>query len=456
VEERPQLPKPGDVLGGKYELVRMLGSGGMGAVFEARHVRLGQAVAIKFLKPELVSDQDHVARFAREGRAAARMRSQHAARVFDVDTTPAGIPYMVIELLDGHDLQEELRSRGKLPVEEAVDIVLQACSAMAEAHLLGIVHRDLKPANLFSCSKTSGRLIKVLDFGVSKLVEDELAHTTAPSVTLGTPHYMSPEQITAAKDVDSQSDIWSLGVILYRLIAGQLPHVADSATAFVVTVVNTPAVPLDQVATVPAELAAAVMKALEKSRAERWATVEELGRAIQPFGSGAVAFKPPSQPPPSLRGFQREVDRTPTGPAEPTEINVDVPIEVAPTEANFANVPSVSQQRRAMRVPIAGMLVVVVASAALAVFALSRKPPASATSAAATSPESAAPAASSLPPASEPPASTPSAAAIPPPERTPSATPRTTRPLPAPRKPAAPATEVKPDRNDPSRDPVHL
>jgi serine/threonine-protein kinase len=349
VEGTPDLPKPGEVLSGKYELVRALGMGGMGVVFEAKHLRLQQRVAIKLLKPELLSIADSVTRFEREGRAAARMTSTNAARIFDVDVTPSGIPYMVIEFLEGHDLSRELKERGSLPAAEAVDIVLQACSAMAEAHSLGIVHRDLKPANLFLCAKGSGRTVKILDFGVSKILADEMPQTTTPSLTLGTPQYMSPEQILASKDVDLQSDIWSLGVILYKLLSGHLPFEPDSATAFVVAVVTTDPLPLDRCAAVPPGLAAAVMKALEKSRDARWRSVDELARAIQPFGSGRIGFTPASIPPPS-------------GAQLPAAVDVDVPVDVdvktltdsgpfssskeLPTQGNWTQNPLIPSRRR--------------------------------------------------------------------------------------------------------------
>lgn len=326
----PDLPKPGEIIAGKYELVRPLGRGGMGAVFEAKHLRLRQRVAIKFLRPDLLDVADCVMRFEREGRAAALVTSSNAARIFDVDVTPSGIPYMVIEFLEGHDLSVELRNRATLPVAEAVDIVLQACSAMAEAHSLGIVHRDLKPANLFLCVKGSSRTVKVLDFGVSKLLSEEIQATT-PSLTLGTPQYMSPEQILASKDVDLQSDIWSLGVILYKLISGRLPFEAESATAFVVTVVTEEPLPIEQHAALPPELAAAVMKALAKQRSERWQLTMDFARAIEPYGTGHVAFTPPTLRPPA------PVPR-------PAEIAVDVdfetqqrPAEALPTEANWTH-----------------------------------------------------------------------------------------------------------------------
>src|SRR5205085_11569400 len=164
-----------------------------------------------------------VQRFDREARAAALLTSPNVARIFDVDATPAGIPYMVIEYLEGRDLAAELALRTTLPVDEAVDVILQACSAMSEAHARGIVHRDLKPSNLYICGQGTSRVVKVLDFGISKVEDKEEVQTTTPSITLGTPQYMSPEQILASRNVDARTDLWSLGVILYKAICARFP-----------------------------------------------------------------------------------------------------------------------------------------------------------------------------------------------------------------------------------------
>ncbi len=448
----PDLPKPGDVLAGKYEIVRLIGMGGMGAVFAANHLRLKQRVAIKLLKPELLNAADSVARFEREGRAAAQMTSANAARIFDVDLTPNGIPYMVIEYLDGHDVSQELRERGTLPVAEAVDIVLQACSAMAQAHTLGIVHRDLKPANLFLCPKGSGHIVKVLDFGVSKILSEEIPQTTTPSVSLGTPQYMSPEQILASKDVDLRSDIWSLGVILYKLISGKFPYECESATAFVVAVVTTDPLPLEELAEVPPGLADAVAKALRKRREDRWSSAEELARAIQPFGSGRVTFTPATVPPPPM---------VPAATAEVDALDVPVDIDTAAvtrakapsdapaTEANWTEGPtkSIVRGRRTFAASAAVLAGLAIAGIAIALL---------------RAPGPNVPPASALPPpiATTIAAPATSASAEPPPV-VPSAS---VAPIQvAPRKPAgrAPATTAPPGRTThpvtaPPHDPVHL
>src|SRR5205814_98366 len=200
-------------LDGKYAILRVLGQGGMGVVFEAEHLRLKQKCAIKMLSPSMLALLDIRRRFEREARASARLRGPHVARVMDVETTPDDVPYIVMELLDGHDLDVELQERGRVAYDSAVDYVLQACSAIGEAHAAGIIHRDLKPGNLFLSRHDDQTFVKVLDFGISKVPEDESSKLTAANTLIGTALYMSPEQLRSATKVDGRSDIWSLGVI---------------------------------------------------------------------------------------------------------------------------------------------------------------------------------------------------------------------------------------------------
>ncbi|HEX4352856.1 MAG TPA: serine/threonine-protein kinase, partial [Polyangiales bacterium] len=235
----------GDVIAGKYVVERVIGEGGMGVVLAARHLELDQRVAIKFLLPEIAETGMAAERFRREARAAARIRGQHVCRVLDVGTLETGIPFMVMEYLEGRDLASELEDRGRMPVEEAVGYVLQACEALAEAHANGVIHRDLKPANLFleACADGSRRL-KVLDFGVSKsLIEGTAgrqAALTKTSSLVGSPLYMSPEQLDSARDVDARTDIWALGVVLYELIAGHTPFNGDTIPQLVTAVLHDP------------------------------------------------------------------------------------------------------------------------------------------------------------------------------------------------------------------------
>lgn len=287
------LPRPGDVIDEKYEIIKLIGEGGMGVVFEARHVRLGHAVALKFLHPAAVLVPGATARFEREARASAQLRGPNVAHVLDVDATGEGAAYMVMELLRGRDLDAELHQRGPLPIAEAVDIVLQVCSAMKEAHGLGIVHRDLKPSNIFLARQEGGTgealpVVKVLDFGISLIASPDAARVTSTSVSLGTPLYMSPEQVRCSKHVDSRTDIWAIGVILYETLVGAPPF-SGEATAAVAAIVadETPSVRQKR-HEVPNGLDSVIARALSKDLRRRFQTVDELADALATYGSGRI------------------------------------------------------------------------------------------------------------------------------------------------------------------------
>lgn len=276
------LPQPGQIVAGKYRLVRVLGEGGMGLVYEAEHVRLAQRVALKMLLPELLRVEDLVKRFDREARAASQLRSRHTARVMDVDHTPDGIPYMVMEFLSGRDLDAELEARHHLPIDEAVDYVLQACGAMDEAHALGIIHRDLKPSNVFLADERGTRIAKILDFGISKLTNDGDAKLTSAEAVMGTAMYMAPEQVRASHNVDSRADIWSLGVVLYELLVGHAPFVG-TPTQVAAAIVSEDPPAIANLLAVPEGLSAALTKCLARKPSDRFATVRDLMRALLPF-----------------------------------------------------------------------------------------------------------------------------------------------------------------------------
>jgi serine/threonine-protein kinase len=272
----------GDIVAGKYRVERVLGIGGMGVVGAAHHLQLDQTVALKFLLPDAFHNPEAVARFAREARATAKIKSEHVARVMDVGTLANGTPYMVMEYLDGVDLAAWLRKRGPLPIEQAVEFVLQTCLALADAHVLGIVHRDLKPANLFCIRRSDGQLaIKVLDFGISKVTPaGESAQemwVTATKAVLGSPLYMSPEQMESAKHVDAQTDIWALGVILFELVTGRAAFVGNSVVALAIKVATEPPPAIQTLlAKAPSALDAIVFRCLKRNRGERYRNVAEL------------------------------------------------------------------------------------------------------------------------------------------------------------------------------------
>jgi serine/threonine protein kinase len=289
-DERPTLPVAiGQIIADKYRVERVLGQGGMGVVVEARHVQLDEKVALKFLLREALGDANAVARFAQEARNAVKIKSEHAVRVTDVGELESGSPYMVMEYLEGEDLADWLERRGALPVEQAVEFILQACVAVADAHALGIVHRDIKPSNLFCVLRSDGQLyVKVLDFGISKLTDSTgagyaaaLTQTNAP---MGSPPYMSPEQMQSSKVVDGRTDIWSLGVVLFELLAAHRPFVANSVLEIAIKIANESPAALGELRPgVPAGLEAVILKCLAKDPRERYSDVGELARALRPF-----------------------------------------------------------------------------------------------------------------------------------------------------------------------------
>lgn len=284
------LPKPGEIWDEKYRIERVLGEGGMGIVFEAYHLRLEQQVAIKCLLPHLAGDSMITARFEREARAAARLRSRHVVKILDVETHPSGVPYMVMELMRGRDLQMEAeQSGGRLPFPLLCDWLVQACGALDEAHRAGIIHRDLKPSNIFLAEEPGERVAKVLDFGIAK------SNAIVPGITYasggghgaicGTPQYMSPEQIID-QEIDGRADLWAMGVIAYETLAGRPPFEAQTFTALAVKIANHPPQPLGELRPdLPPPLCAAIMRALSKAPGDRFADMRELAQALSVFSS---------------------------------------------------------------------------------------------------------------------------------------------------------------------------
>ncbi len=284
----------GSILAGKYRVERLLGQGGMGMVLAAHHLQLDERVAIKLMLPEAAQSAEAVARFVREARAAAKIRSEHVARVSDVGTLENGQPFMVMEYLEGTDLGGLLAQRGRLTVEDATGHLLQAVEAVAEAHALGIVHRDLKPGNLFVTRRRDGSpLVKVLDFGISKVSGPQSGTDSARTKTsalMGSPLYMSPEQMTSSRDVDARSDVWALGVILFELVTGEPPFNGETLPQVCGLVLQGPTPSLlERVPDLPPALEAVIQRCLAKSPAERYPSVAELAHALLPFAPRRAA-----------------------------------------------------------------------------------------------------------------------------------------------------------------------
>ena len=281
--------RSGVVLAGKYRVERILGTGGMGVVVAAHHLQLDERVALKFLLPEALEQPILVTRFLQEARAAAKIKGEHVARVSDVGQLANGCPYIVMDYLEGLDLAAWLKQRGPLPVEQAVDFVLQACEAVADAHALGIVHRDLKPANLFCVRRSDGQYsIKVLDFGISKVTTPgAIGHgMTRTTAVVGSPLYMAPEQMQLSKSVDARVDIWALGVILFELVTGRPPFQSDALTDLAIKVYTEPTPSARALRlSMPAALDQVIATCLAKDRAARFANVSELAIALMDFGS---------------------------------------------------------------------------------------------------------------------------------------------------------------------------
>jgi serine/threonine-protein kinase len=420
--------QPGEILAGKYRVERVLGQGGMGIVVAAHHIHLDEKVALKFLLPDALRSPEAVGRFLREARAAVRIKCEHVARVSDVGTLPSGAPYMVMEYLEGGDLAAWLEQRGPLPIEQAVEFVLQACVAVADAHALGIVHRDLKPANLFCVRRSDGQLsIKVLDFGISKVTEPAGAAPMALTKTtalMGSPLYMSPEQMRSSRDVDARADIWSLGVILYELVTGRATFLADTVTELAIRVASEPPPPMRPLRPeVSPALEAVIFKCLEKDRERRYRNVGELATALLPMAPkrakasvdrisgivGAARLSQGDQGPPSSAGADRM--RTSAG-------------TLPPVGRTTVATPDGSTRRKAAAI---GVALAVLAAAAIGTMVLRRSPASSGPSAAAVAPSAAplpamtaapavviAPAPPSAPPSSQAEPPTPSASASPP------------------------------------------
>jgi serine/threonine-protein kinase len=364
----PSLPKPGTLVASKYRIERVLGVGGMGVVYAARHEMLSQDVALKMLLPDVAKDKEAVARFIHEGRATARLQSDHVVRVMDVGMDGT-TPFLAMELLSGEDLGQILEKRGPFLVTATVDFLIEAMEGLSHAHAARIIHRDLKPSNLF----LANGVLKVVDFGISKSMEKE-GGLTATSAVLGSPAYMAPEQLRSSKHVDARVDVWSLGVIAFELLTGQLPFGGETVGMIFANVLEKPPPrPRTLRVEMPGMLEEAILKCLQKSADARYQNLAELAKDIARFGSGKsdalvasieqkLAGVPSGAP---IRSMSLPDLELPIAPISKPKVSAPAPPISAPSADSFdwnddeaAAPPKIltvdeSAQRKAISIPVA-------------------------------------------------------------------------------------------------------
>jgi serine/threonine protein kinase len=285
----PAYPAAGEVLDGKYQIERLLGEGGMGAVAKAQHLLRRAPVALKFMSPAILSMSGAVERFVNEGVAASQIDSDHVVRIFDVGTLPSGAPYLVMEYLEGRDLSDILAAEGNpgLSTPRAVHFILQSLVGLRVAHAAGIVHRDMKPSNVFVVTKDGEPdFVKLVDFGISKVKQQGIANITRTNSALGTPLYMSPEQARSPRDVDHRSDLYSVGVILYELLTGRTPFFSETGefTEILFKIFTQDPPPIQTYRPdLPPALCDAVHRALTRDPKDRYSTTVEMSEALAPW-----------------------------------------------------------------------------------------------------------------------------------------------------------------------------
>lgn len=322
----------------KYTIVRVLGQGGMGAVYEARHAKLARRFAIKFLLPDVAANAEVLRRFENEAKAAGGLEHPNLAAVTDFGRAADGSPYLVMEFLQGEDCAKLLRRLGPLPFYRATNIVLQSCRGLAVAHKAAIVHRDLKPENLFLTDAGDGSdLIKVLDFGIAKLQQSDASLATGTGSTFGTAYYMSPEQARGAGEVDQRADVWSLGVVLYELLSGHKPFEGEQFLHVIHQILSVDPPPLATLRSgLPPKLVTVVQRAMAKSVAERFPSVIAFADALAPFVREGASVAPPRRsqgasatiPTPATEGVGNPLDQS------KSLVSSTVPIAAGPRTLN--------------------------------------------------------------------------------------------------------------------------
>jgi eukaryotic-like serine/threonine-protein kinase len=353
-----QPPPVSGLVADKYEVLHLIGRGGMGSVWEGRHTSLGTKVAIKFIDPEFADSKEAQTRFVTEARAAATLHSKHAIQIFDHGLTSDGRPYMVMELLTGEPLDKRIDRLGAISLQETARILGQVCRALHRAHASGIIHRDLKPENIFlvRTPDEDDEVAKVLDFGIAKIKvapgEQGLTSSTKTGAVLGTPYYMAPEQARGLRSIDTRADIWSLGVIAYKCVTGVLPFEGESVGDLLVKICTSPPpVPSLTVPGLPAAFDTWFARALEREPERRFQTASELAEALALAAGVTVRRGPMSSQP----------GRAPAGLGAPTPDN-QTPQPALPsaalTSAPFVTSASPPKSSKGMVATIAVMALV--------------------------------------------------------------------------------------------------
>ena len=416
----------GTLIGKSVRLVRLLGQGGMGSVWVAEHLGLHTQVAVKLISADVAESEEAVTRFQREATAAAQLKSPHVVQVFDHGVTDEGVPYIVMELLEGEDLGKRLERCGALPISEVVEIVAQVCKALARAHARGVIHRDIKPDNVFLVDSDGELLVKVLDFGIAKRTEDSGLGMTSTGTMMGTPYYMSPEQVMSSKAVDQRSDLWSVAVVAYHALTGALPFFAETLGALCVSI-NTAihTAPTRQRADLPPALDDWFRKALARDPEHRFASAKELS---QSFAQAAGEARPAA---PSFAG---------TGP-DTIALAAPRPAPAQTLQGASVTAKTAVAPPRTLLFAGAGALFLLLGIGGALVVKLAVSAPAKAPSEAVVAPEAAAP--PPAPPVPTP-AASPSASVSAAASASASATPKPSEKPPAPKPASSPRPQPKP------------
>jgi serine/threonine-protein kinase len=411
------LVAPGAIVAGKYRLDAVIGEGGMGAVWSATHTGLGQAVAIKFISKEFITSPEALRRFDAEAKAAAQLRSRHVVQVFDNGTLEDGTPYIAMELLRGENVHARVHRAGAVPLAETVEILSQCCRALARAHAAGIVHRDIKPDNIFlTQTEEEGTLVKVLDFGIAKFASAPSDHSsTRTGAVLGTPLFMSPEQARGLKTIDYRTDIYSLGLVAYTMLTGNLAFSSESFGDLLVQICTAPLPSLCANAPwLPAAMEPWFQRACAREPAGRFASAQELADALRvAAGVGRTSALPESA-----------VQQVPSGGLAAANVAHAASIGTASGMSRTGDpsaLPAVPKKRGALTAALALVVLGAIALAALLTLARKEPPPSAVATGAALAPPAPPPVAVSAmasaaatlaeEPQTAPPASTGSAAA---------------------------------------------